>query len=118
MGVIGTFFVSDKFANSLGWFLFILTASIFVIQLIFLLAIGFTYPHYATWQLIFEIVFSVVTLIITVLTFYRISKMEVMYQNLDAQSKPKLAFILGLEILNMFIWLFYYLLNILSWFRN
>ncbi|GAA5414611.1 hypothetical protein [Ureaplasma ceti] len=112
-GCIGQSKITNRWTNNFWWFSFVFTASLFVLELFFLLLLHANYSGYARWQLIYQVVFSLV--MVTILTLYynsisrwNLAKLRMITnEKRKAQLLLKIYFLAGLGLLNTLICVIY-----------
>lgn len=113
IGGIGYFLMSDRFAFKLQNIIWIIISIMFIFQLIFILPFSLLLTNlFSIYYLVYDFVFMVITIIMILLYFYQIKKMEIIYNDLNNSQKIKVSLFFGLKLLTCFVILFWYIMQL------
>lgn len=113
IGGLGYFLMSDRFAFKLQNIIWTIISVMFVMQLIFILPFSLLLTNlFSIYYLVYDFVFMAITIIMILLYFYQIKKMEIIYNDLTTSQKTKVSLFFGLKLLTCFVILFWYILQL------
>ena len=117
MATFGYSLMNTRFAISLSKVITIGFFAMLILQLIFLIPLYFYFTGFQVWNIIYQVVYTILLIGMISLCFYNISNSEYFYYDLDKKTKLKVSLFFGLTILNMFILLFRMILRLFLNFR-
>lgn len=113
IGGVGYFLMSDRFALKLANVVWTIISIMFVFQLIFILPFSLLLTNlFSIYYLVYDFVFMVITIIMILLYFYQIKKMDIIYNDLTNSQRIKVSLYFGLKLLTCFIILFWYIVQL------
>ncbi len=110
--LISLFWMNDKAAYTINKIITILFIVIMLMQLIFIIPFALLYA-YQTWQIIYSVVFSVVSFLMLLQNMFSISRTASFVDTEDNATITKLSFYFGYIIMCSVVRLFIILLNLL-----
>lgn len=113
IGGIGYFLMSDRFAFKLQNIIWMIISIMFIFQLIFILPFSLLLTNlFSIYYLVYDFVFMVITIIMILLYFYQIKKLDIIYNDLTRSQKMKVSLYFGLKLLTCFVILFWYIMQL------
>lgn len=117
MAVVGYCLLTTKAAMRLSIMLMVGFIAISILQIAFLVPMYLYYSAFQVWYVIYQVVFSILILAMTALSFFNIAKSEYFYQDLTRATRIKVSLFFGLNILNNFVLMFRMILSMFLNFR-